>query len=97
MNENYLLINNQSNIVENICVWDGNLQTWTPPNNYLLLVQKTTPAKIWIYSNSIQDYELQTVIGEGQIGFVWNGVECVTNEPKPQPPIQPATSGTQEV
>ena len=92
---------NQSNIVENVCVWDGNTDTWTPPPGYTMLVQETTPAIIWIWNDIIRDYELQTQMGAGQIGFTWNGTECVTNEPKPQPPTpaadQPTTSGTQEL
>lgn len=101
MLENYLMINKTTNVVENVSIWDGNPQTWVPPENTLMLAQATTPAKVWVFVTSIDDYELQTTIGEGQIGFSWDGVECITNEPKPEKPEpkpeaeQPNTSGTQ--
>lgn len=97
MNQNYLMINQTTNTVENVCVWDGNTQTWTPPADYLMLVQATTPTLVWMWDKLINDYVLAQEVGQAQIGFLWNGTECVTNEPKPQPPVQPATSGTQEV
>lgn len=97
MNQNYLMINESTNIVENVCVWDGNSNTWTPPSGYLMLVQATTPAVIWEVNEDNTDYVLTEEMGQGQIGFTWDGTKCVTNEPKPPAPVQPVTSGTQEV
>ena len=95
--QNYLMIEN--NVVTNVCLWDGNPQTWTPPADAIMLPQATTPAMVWVLVDG--EYELQEQIGQGQIGFTWDGTKCVTNEPKPQPPQtaenQPATSGTQEL
>lgn len=97
MNQNYLMINESTNVVDNICVWDGNTQTWTPPPNYLMLVQSTTIALIWQLNEENTDYVLVPLEGAASIGFTWNGSECVTNEPKPEVPVQPVTSGTQEL
>ena len=90
--QNYLMI--ESDVVTNICVWDGNTQTWTPPSDATMLVQATTPAMIWQLNSAKTDYVLTEVLGAGGIGFTWNGTACVTNEPQPTVPTQPATTGT---
>lgn len=100
MNQNYLMVNELTNIIDNVCVWDGNTSTWTPPANYLMLIQAITPAMVWMPNADKTDWVLTESIGEGQIGFVWNGVECVTNQPKPtNPPVanDPISTGTQDV
>lgn len=92
--QNYLII--QDNVVTNVCLWDGNIETWTPPADATMLIQTTTPALVWVFVDT--DYVLTEVIGAGGIGFTWDGTECVTNEPKPElPKDQPTTSGTQEL
>jgi hypothetical protein len=93
--KNYLMINS-SNIVENVCVWDGDNQTWTPPEGYTVFPQDETPAMVWKLLNG--EYVLAEGMGAGQIGFTWNGTKCITNEPKPEPAAnQPTTSGTQDI
>lgn len=91
------MINQQNNVCENVCVWDGNTDTWTPPAGYLMLVQATTPAKVWLLVDGV--YELVEQMGVGSIGFTWDGSVLTTNEPQPalpQPALdQPVTSGTQ--
>ena len=91
MDQNYCMVNTETNVCDNVCVWDGNPQTWTPPANYLMLVQETTPAKVWQLTDSV--YELVVVMGLGSIGFTWDGTYLITNEPQPTPPEQPMTSG----
>lgn len=83
--KNYLMIDNTTNIVENVVVWDGNTDNWNPGNNYTMLVQSTTNAKIWSVNMNLTpiDYELTIVAGHGQIGFTWDGTSLTTNEPKP--------------
>ena len=86
----YLIIN--FNVVENVCLWDGNFDTWQPPIDSIQLVQSTTPAIIWVLNADQTDYVLEQIIGVGQIGFTWNGSVVTTNQPKPpapQPPIPP--------
>jgi hypothetical protein len=90
MEQNYLLINKQTNVVDNVCIWDGDDEGWMPPPEYLPLVQATTPAKIWICKKDpvtkVVSYDLETVEGAGQIGFTWDGSVLTTNEPQPVPP-----------
>lgn len=81
--QNYLIINQETNIVENICVWDGNTQTWNPPTNYLTILQANTPAMVWVWNDSLNDTELQEKLGQGGVGFTWDGAKCITNQPKP--------------
>lgn len=96
--QNYLMINESTSVVDNVCLWDGNPDTWQPPAGYLMLIQATTMAVVWIWDNAIKDWVLTQQIGAGQIGYTWNGTECVTNEPKPEPPQpQPVTQGTQTI
>lgn len=93
--QNYLMINQSTNTVENVCLWDGNPNTWQPPAGYLMLVQATTMALVWVWDTAIKDYVLGQQMGQGQIGFTWNDAECVTNDPKPEKPVQPQVSGAQ--
>lgn len=90
MNQNYLMVNQSTNVVDNICFWDGNSSMWQPPSGYLMLIQATTPAIVWQpvgSGHTITDWVLTEVIGAGSVGFTWNGTECLTNEPKPEIPI----------
>lgn len=92
--QNYLMIEN--NIVTNVCVWDGDTNTWQPPANVTMLVQATTPALIWKSSGGqTPEWVLTEVLGAGGIGFTWNSTTEVltTNQPKPTTPV--TTSGTQ--
>jgi hypothetical protein len=95
--QNYLMINPE-NVVDNICIWDGDTNTWQPPEGYTMLVQATTPALVWELNADKTDYVLVEQIGVGAIGFTWNVTTQVltTNQPKPNPPTQqPTTEGTQ--
>ena len=78
--QNYLMI--QENIVTNICLWDGNTQTWQPPQNATMLIQETTPTKVWELIND--EYVLTSSVGNAKIEFTYDGSFCVTNEPKPE-------------
>lgn len=86
--KNYLII--QENIVTNVVLWDGDIQSWTPPNGALALPQETTPTKIWDLVND--EYVLINSIGDALIGFTYDGQYCITNMPKPEvlgtPPIK---------
>lgn len=93
--QNYLMVSESTNIVDNVCLWDGNPATWQPPAGYLMLVQETTMAVVWVFDKTVEDYVLEQQMGQGQIGFVWNGVECATNQPKPPKPIPPVVDGAQ--
>jgi hypothetical protein len=97
--QNYLVI--QENAVTNVCVWDGNTQTWQPPANATMLIAETTPTKVWEYYSETKDYVLVDSVGDAGIGFTWDGTVATTNQPKPELPTsaenQPTTSGVQNL
>lgn len=87
----------QENVVTNNIVWDGNVNTWQPPSDAIMLIDAQTPAMIWYRDDAIKDFVLVEVMGAGDIGFTWNGSVLTTNEPKPEyvEPVQPESTGTQ--
>jgi hypothetical protein len=84
MNQNYLMVNESTNVVDNTCVWNGDSSTWQPPSGYLMLVEATTPAIVWVLNSDRTDYILQEEIGAGAIGFTWDGSVLTTNQSKPE-------------
>ncbi len=93
--QNYCMINQQTNVCDNVVLWDGNLDTWTPPSGELMLVQAATPAKVWGLNPEKTDYILVVVMGVGGIGFTWDGQYLTTNDPYPGPVVQPNVTGAQ--
>jgi membrane-bound lytic murein transglycosylase MltF len=91
--QNYLMINQSTNVVDNICLWDGNPDTWQPPANNLMLVQATTPTLVWQLNDAKNDWVLVEEMGVGDIGFTWNPTTEVLTNNKPKP--KPITRGTQ--
>lgn len=94
INQNYLII--QNNVVTNIIVWNGDTSIWTPPADSIQLVEKDTPLLLWspVYGTDpitekqiIIDWILTQQTGFIEIGFTWNGAECITNAPKPLVPV----------
>lgn len=89
--QNYFIIEN--NVVTNSVVWDGDFNTWTPPQGSIQLIEDTTPAMVWVLHDLEipPDFQLTEVIGAGSIGFSWDGSVLITNEPKPiyVPPVPP--------
>lgn len=83
--QNYCMVNKSTNVCDNICLWDGDPNTWTPPADYLMLVQATTPTKVWAWNSTTKVWELVEQMGEGQIGFTWDGTYLTTNQPEPAP------------
>lgn len=92
-NQEYLMINESTNIVDNVCIWNGDVNTWQPPAGFLMLVLATTPAMVWELNTDKTDYVLTEKLGAAGVGFTWNGTVCITDDPKPDPNVQ--TSGTQ--
>lgn len=82
--QDYLMI--QQNVVTNVCLWDGNTQTWQPPQDATMLVRATTPAKIWALNQDETEFVLIDSIGDAGVGFTWDGSVATTNEPKPNLP-----------
>ena len=78
------MVNQTTNVVENVCYWDGDTTQWTPPENNLMLVQEDTPTMLWQLNADKTDYVLVEQLGKTDIGFTWDGTVCTTNKPKPQ-------------
>lgn len=87
------MVNIETNICDNVVVWDGDTSTWTPPPNQLMLVQATTLAKVWNWTGTA--WVLQDELGAGGVGYTWDGTYLTTNEPMPPDPVQPAVEGAQ--
>ena len=85
--QNYLQV--QNGVVTNVCLWDGDTNTWQPPADAIMLVQATTPCMVWeqiIVNGKITDYVLKEVIGAGTIDDTWDGTVLTTDLPKPAIP-----------
>jgi len=93
--QNYLMVNKSTNVVENICVWDGDTNKWQPPANTIMLIQSQIPAMLWEINTDKTDYVLVEQMGVGAIGFTWDGAIVTTNKPKPIILAQPITTGIQ--
>ena len=94
MIKTYLVIKN--NAVINSILIDDAIEFSSDAD--LLLDYETTPSINWSWNKDTKEWELvRTENGGGQIGFSWNGSECVTTEPMPAPFIivQPTTTGSQ--
>lgn len=89
--QNYLMINESTNLVENVCLWDGDVTKWQPPTGYFVLEQATTLAVVWTWDSEVGDWTLTQELGVAQHGFKWNGIACVTEDPKPIPPLNNGT------
>jgi len=82
--KNYLQI--QNNVVTNVCLWDGDINTWQPPADAIMLVQATTPCIVWqqvLVNEKVVDYKLVEQINAGTIDDTWDGTVLTTYLPKP--------------
>lgn len=84
-------------LIDNIVVWDGNPQTWQPPQGYTAAPYAEMDAKIWVLKDT--DYVIEPGRRWPRIGdTLVNNV--IDPGPKPQytPPTQPQPqhSGAQD-
>ena len=50
----YALVDDNTNIVENIIMWDGNTETWQPPVGFYTVLLENTEAGIgWSYVDGV--------------------------------------------
>jgi hypothetical protein len=94
MIQEYLMVNQETDICDNSCMWDGDTNTWQPPIGYLMLPKDTTPALVWDLNTEKTDWVLVEKMGAGIVGFTWDGNDLVTNDTKPNIQAQPTTEGT---
>lgn len=93
--QTWLMVNETTNVVDNIVLWDGDTATWVPPAGYLMLVEATTPCKNWDWDEATSTWVL-VVEPPAAIGDTWDGTYIVTSDPQPiDPPAQPTVSGAQ--
>lgn len=85
--QSYCMINLANNVCENLVMWDGNTETWPPPEGYLLIPQAQVPAKVWQIDVPNNCYTLEVVYGAAEIGFGWDGTYLMTNQPQPPAPM----------
>jgi len=97
MEQSYLVINLTTNTIDNLVTWDGNTNTWQPPQNCICEVQATTIGYVWGVLDDATEWTLVPVEGSCDIGFTWNPTNetGITNQAKP--PRPPQTTGTQFV
>ena len=76
----------ENNVVTNICVWDGDVNSWQPPANAVMLLQETTISKVWSLNEEQTEYVLVDSIGYADIGFTYDDSVCITNQEKPKNP-----------
>lgn len=94
--QNYLLINTSitPETCDNLILWNGDTNTWSPPGSHIALLQATTPSKDWEWDSTSNTWILSESTGNGRIGCTWDGTFLITNEPKPQdPPLNEPDTG----
>lgn len=53
----YAMVNEATGVVDNVCNWDGELATWTPPAGYTMVrltdEQHYHVGMLWTYANGV--------------------------------------------
>ena len=80
--QNYLII--QDNVVTNVVMWNGDTTQWVPPADSIFIPQASTPTKVWVYSEQLNEFVLEEQLGMGAVGFTWDGQSVTTNMEKPE-------------
>jgi hypothetical protein len=87
--QNYCMVDTNTNVCDNVVLWDGDTATWQPPANYLMLVQASTLAKNWAWDENTKTWSL-AVVGVGGVGYLWGGTYLVSNQPEPPILVPPS-------
>jgi hypothetical protein len=88
------LINNITNICENVTS-DTRPVNEINIEGYTVLDLNNTSTITWSWNETINDFEQFEGIGNGGIGFIYTDGKLVAV--KPAIPVQPTTSGTEEI
>jgi hypothetical protein len=81
MTNRYCLIDESTSVCVNVVLWDGNLDTWSPPVGYIALPQETTPSKVWAWNTGLGDWSLVPSEPIGWTGFTWDGTYLIAPRP----------------
>lgn len=87
-------INQQTNVCDRCSLDDRQPSEIEIPGYFLIDLEKTT-AVDWVWDSTLSDWVAVEGIGNGGIGDIYENGKLV--QPKPPMPIQPTTSGTQDV
>lgn len=98
MTKNYCIVNTETSpqYCENIVIWSGDTTTWNPPEGSIALIQDETPSLNWVFDATANSYVLSPSVGEGSIGWTWDGTNLITNEPEPVNPSPQPPNNTVE-
>ncbi len=85
MTKNYCIVNTETSpqYCENVVIWNGDTNIWNPPEGSIALVQDETPSLDWVFDATANSYVLFLSVGEGSVGWTWDGSALTTNELKP--------------
>lgn len=103
--EQYVMISKATNVVESSCMWDGDTQSWTPPEEYIMLPLSQFSLLVWVPNVGNTDWVLgpmQDPPAGLEIGFLYDGTNNLTtpNAKPVNPPkdmAQPTTAGLQTI
>ena len=76
------IINKDTNIVENVSKDERQISEITLPEPYFVIDLETTIAVLYSRDPNTKEIISEEVIGEGGIGFTWNGNKLVGPQPK---------------
>ena len=88
------IINNITNICENVTS-DNRPANEINIQGYTILDLEQISVITWTFNETLNDFEQFEGIGNGGIGFVYNDGKLV--QTKPAIPVQPTTSGIEEI
>ena len=78
-----LWVNKETNIVENSSIDDRPFSEITLPNEYLALDRDTTSSVLYLKNKETGEIDVIELIGQGGIGFTWDGTKLLGPQPKP--------------
>jgi hypothetical protein len=95
-NMRYALVNKETNKVENIVEWDGDLNTWQPPETHEAVFTEDKPTIDWVWNADIKEYEQVHTVGNVQFGETWDGTKFFEAD-KPEKPPYPSNEQQSEL
>jgi hypothetical protein len=82
----YALVNKETNTVDNIILWDGNINIWQPPETHQAVFAEDKLTLLWVWNSDLNDYEQKEFVDSLDLGLKWDGTKFVEVK-KPETPI----------
>lgn len=92
----YALVNKDTHKVDNIVEWDGNLETWQPPETHEAIFTADKVTIDWVWNADLNGYEQVQTVGNVRFGETWDGTKFVEVD-KPEPPKKPSNEQQAEL